>query len=186
MVGRVDQVLKSDFGRPDGLADAGVYVLDPCCGTGAYLVEVLNTIATTLADQGEGALLAGRLKQAAMDRVFGFEILPAPFVVRIATRPVPPATWHRPGRTHPRAGSRFPDQRLDRLAAADRAKQFLLFPEMEEERDKAERVKQHYPILVVLGNPPYNGFAGVPVEEEAGLVEPYRTTKTHQSHRARG
>ena len=32
------------------------------------------------------------------------------------------------------------------------------------------------PILVVLGNPPYNGFAGLPAEEEAGLVEPYRTT----------
>jgi predicted helicase len=29
----------------------------------------------------------------------------------------------------------------------------------------------------VLGNPPYNGFAGLPVEEEKGLVEPYRTTK---------
>ena len=32
-------------------------------------------------DKGEDALLAGRLKQAAMERVFGFEILPAPFVV---------------------------------------------------------------------------------------------------------
>ena len=30
---------------------------------------------------------------------------------------------------------------------------------------------------MVLGNPPYNGFAGLPAEEEAGLVEPYRTTK---------
>ena len=27
---------------PDGLADPHVYVLDPCCGTGAYLVEVLR------------------------------------------------------------------------------------------------------------------------------------------------
>src|SRR5262249_1541973 len=81
MVGRVDQVLKADFGRPDGLADPGVYVLDPCCGTGAYLVEVLHVIAATLADRGEGGLLAGRLKQAATERVFGFEILPAPFVV---------------------------------------------------------------------------------------------------------
>jgi len=56
-------------------------------------------------------------------------------------------------------------------------KQKLLFPEMEEERDKAERVKQQTPLLVVLGNPPYNGFAGLPADEEAGLVEPYRTTK---------
>ena len=45
---------------------------------------------------------------------------------------------------------------------------------MEEERDKAEAVKQHAPILVVLGNPPYNGFAGLAVEEERDLVEAYR------------
>ena len=79
MVARVDQVLKSDFNKPDGLADEEVYVLDPCCGTGAYLVETLSVIAATLAEQGEGATLAGRLKKAATDRVFGFEILPAPF-----------------------------------------------------------------------------------------------------------
>ena len=36
----------------------------------------------------------------------------------------------------------------------------LPFPELEEERDRAERVKQDAPILVILGNPPYNGFAG--------------------------
>jgi len=58
MVARVDQVLKVDFGRPDGLGRSGVFVLDPCCGTGAYLVEVLHTIATTLAEQGEGGTLA--------------------------------------------------------------------------------------------------------------------------------
>lgn len=81
MVARVDQLLRSDFDRPDGLADPGIYVLDPCCGTGAYLVEVLKTIAATWAEQGEEATIAERLKQAAIHRVFGFEILPAPFVV---------------------------------------------------------------------------------------------------------
>lgn len=30
------------------------------------------------------------------------------------------------------------------------------------------------PILVVLGNPPYNAFAGTSPEEEAELVEPYK------------
>ncbi len=81
MVARVDAVLREDLGRPDGLADKDVYILDPCCGTGAYLVEVLRSIAATLKDRGEEALLGGTLKQAATQRVFGFEILPAPFVV---------------------------------------------------------------------------------------------------------
>ena len=53
----------------------------------------------------------------------------------------------------------------------------LPFPELEEERDRAERVKQNTPILVILGNPPYNGFAGMAVDEERALSEAYRVTK---------
>jgi predicted helicase len=57
---------------------------------------------------------------------------------------------------------------------------------MEEERDAADRIKQKVPILVVLGNPPYNGYAGIPVEEEKGLVEPYRHTKTAPKPQGQG
>ncbi len=45
MVARVDKALKDDLYIPDGLAAENVYVLDPCCGTGAYLAEVLRRIA---------------------------------------------------------------------------------------------------------------------------------------------
>src|SRR5438067_13252778 len=50
MVARVDQVVHADFNKPDGLADPDVFVLDPCCGTGTYLTEVMSTIAGTLKD----------------------------------------------------------------------------------------------------------------------------------------
>jgi predicted helicase len=40
-------------------------------------------------------------------------------------------------------------------------KQKLMYPELEEERDAAERVKREKPILVIIGNPPYNAYAGV-------------------------
>ena len=53
----------------------------------------------------------------------------------------------------------------------------LPFPELEEERERAERVKQDTPVLVILGNPPYNGFAGMAVDEERELSQAYRTTK---------
>ena len=53
----------------------------------------------------------------------------------------------------------------------------LPFPELEEERDRADRVKQETPVLVILGNPPYNGFAGMAVDEERELSAAYRTTK---------
>src|SRR5205807_3419341 len=57
MVARVDTVLREEVNISDGLADPRVFVLDPCCGTGAYLVEVLRKIAETLKEhKGEDAL----------------------------------------------------------------------------------------------------------------------------------
>ena len=53
----------------------------------------------------------------------------------------------------------------------------LPFPELEQERERAERVKQKTRVLVILGNPPYNGFAGMAVDEERALSQAYRTTK---------
>ena len=81
MVARVDRALKDDLGIADGLAAENVYVLDPCCGTGAFLAETLRRIAANLEARGLGALTGARVKQAATKRVFGFEIMPAPFVV---------------------------------------------------------------------------------------------------------
>ena len=81
MVARVDHALKDDLNIADGLAAENVFVLDPCCGTGAYLAEVLRRIAANLKDKGLGALIGARVKKAATERVFGFEIMPAPFVV---------------------------------------------------------------------------------------------------------
>lgn len=81
-VARVDTALREELDIPDGLADPRVLVLDPCCGTGAYLIEVLRRIEKTLKEEkGEGARAELSVKEAARKRVFGFEIMPAPFVV---------------------------------------------------------------------------------------------------------
>lgn len=76
MVARVDAVLREELKIPDGLADPRVYVLDPCCGTGAYLVEVLKRIAATLQERRADALISTDVKRAAIERVFGFEGYP--------------------------------------------------------------------------------------------------------------
>ena len=176
MVARVDKALKDDLGIPDGLAAENVYVLDPCCGTGAYLAEVLRRIAANLEGQGLGALAGARVKQAALNRVFGFEIMPAPFVVahlqvgltmQKLDAPLADTVDERPGVFLTNALTGW----------EPRTTKPLPFPELEEERDRAERVKQETPILVILGNPPYNGFAGMAVDEERELSEAYRTTK---------
>ena len=48
-------------------------------------------------------------------------------------------------------------------------------------------MKQDTPILVILGNPPYDGFADVAVgDEERKLSEAYRkTTRVRRARRAR-
>ncbi len=171
MVARVDKALKDDLEIADGLAAENVYVLDPCCGTGAYLAEVLKRIADNLAGQGLGALAGARVKQAATERVFGFEIMPAPFVVAHLQVGLALDELGAPLADEERAGV-FLTNAL--TGWEPRANSTLPFPELEEERDRAERVKQETPVLVILGNPPYNGFAGVAVDEEHELLEAYR------------
>ena len=175
MVTRVDLALKDDLGIEDGLAAENVYVLDPCCGTGAYLAETLKRTASNLEGRGLGALTGARVKQAATHRVFGFEIMPAPFVVAHLqvglTMQALDAPLSESG--NERAGV-FLTNAL--TGWEPRTQKPLPFPELEEERDRAERVKQDTPVLVILGNPPYNGFAGMAVDEERELSEAYRTT----------
>ncbi len=175
MVARVDTVLREELDIEDGLADPRVYVLDPCCGTGTYLLEVLDRIERTLKEKGLGTATAGKVRDAAMHRVFGFEILPAPFVI-----------------SHMQIGLKLSDFGAS-LSAKQRAAVYLTnaltgweppktsykkipfsLPELEEERDAAEHVKRDTPILVILGNPPYNAFAGTSPEEEGGLVDVYK------------
>ena len=174
MVARVDRALRDDLGIAQGLADKRVYVLDPCCGTGAFLVETLRRIAETEQAGGLGALAAASVREAATTRVFGFEIMPAPLVV-----------------AHLEVGLAL-EQLGAGLGDDERVGVFLTnaltgwephttkplpFPELEQERKDANAVKQDQPILVVLGNPPYNGFAGVAVEEERELSRAYRSVQ---------
>jgi hypothetical protein len=174
MVARVDSVLKTELGVADGLADPDVYILDPCCGTGTYIVEVLKHIHGTHVANGMSALAGQETKQAARSRVFGFEILPAPFVVAHLQLGLllqglgAPMTGARE-----RAGV-YLTNALTGWEPPQGARQRLPMREFEDERDAAEGVKRKTPILVVIGNPPYNAYAGTSPEEEHDLVEPYK------------
>ena len=178
MVARVDKALKDDLNIPDGLAADNVYVLDPCCGTGAYLAEVLHRIAENVKGRGLGALAGARVKQAAMERVFGFEIMPAPFVVAHLQVGLTLQDLDAPltDDGNERAGV-FLTNALTGWEPTEKEKQLVAFPELEQERDRANQVKRDRPILVILGNPPYNRYPGMGVDEERELTLAYRVTK---------
>ena len=175
-VERVDTVLREKLNIPDGLLNPRVFVLDLCCGTGAYLVQVIRRIVKTLAEEkGETGAALSLAKDAAMSRVYGFEIMPAPFVVAHLQMglllqslgvPLQDAKGERAGI--------FLTNSLTGWDFSGENPQLKNWPELEAERVGAGKVKQETKILVILGNPPYNAYAGVSPEEEQGLVEPYK------------
>jgi hypothetical protein len=173
MVERVDRVLRSELGIADGLADERVWVLDPCCGTGSFVVEVLRRIHATLQDKGLGDLLAERLKRAACTRIVGFEIMTAPFI--IAHWQVGEALRHvqAPLTTGERAAVYLTNALT---GWEDDAAQPAIpgYEALVAEAGAAGAVKRDQPILVVLGNPPYNAFVRVSRGTDDQLMAPYR------------
>lgn len=170
-VRKVDRLLRDELDCPRGFADDRVVVLDPCCGTGAYLIEVLRCVAEQLQEEGAGAALAAKLLDAFCRRILGFEILTAPFVIAqlqlyliLSELGIEPDESHRPAifLTNALTGWDGPEQLK------------LQFPELQQEHDAAQRVKREAKIIVILGNPPYNRFVGAPMEEEQDLADHYK------------
>jgi predicted helicase len=131
--------------------------------------------------------MATDLKKAATERVFGFELLPAPFVV----------SHLQIGLMLQHHGAPLSDKKKERAGVyltnaltgwePPKTPKKLPFVELEEERDAADHVKRETPILVILGNPPYNGFAGIArVEEERDLSLAYKTTKRAPAPQGQG
>lgn len=170
-VRRVHQLLKAELGRARGLADPQVVILDPCCGTGAYLLEVARCIADQLRTEGDEDTIGLELAQAFEERVIGFEILTAPFAIaQLQLYLLLDQLGARPAE----------DRRLavfltNSLSGwRDEGDIKLNFPEMREEFDASQRIKRDARIIVVIGNPPYDRFTGAAQAEEAELVAHYK------------
>ncbi len=167
----VDRLLREELACERGFADEKVVVLDPCCGTGAYLIEIMKCVAEQLESEGAEALMGEALLDAATRRLIGFEILAAPFVIAqlqmfliLSELGAKPSADQRPAvfLTNALTGWDGPEQMK------------LHFPELQAEYDAAQTVKRAGKIIVVIGNPPYNRFAGIPLAEEADLVDHYK------------
>lgn len=153
MVARVDEFLKQKLGRPLGLADANVYVLDPGCGTGTFLLETLRVIHDTL-KKNPNAMTEQQVKVAATSRVFGFELLPAPFIISHLQLGL---FLSRIGAPLANGKERVAVYLTNSLTGWDEGSlPALPWPELEDERTGSGIVKKKTPIIVIIGNPPYN------------------------------
>ena len=129
-------------------------------------------------DAGEAErYLRGAALRRATTRIFGFEIMPAPFVIahlQIAM------LLAREDINTPLADSQraqvFLTNALTGWVPVRHPQSVFGFSALVEERDAAEAIKQADTILVIFGNPPYNGYAGIAqIEEERNLTTAYRT-----------
>ncbi|MFZ0888677.1 MAG: N-6 DNA methylase [Candidatus Binataceae bacterium] len=182
-VKKIDRLLRSELGCPRGFAESRVVVLDPCCGTGAYLLEVVRCIAKEIRARGDEALLGAEIGAAIASRIIGFEILTAPFVIShlqlylmLDDLGTPPSARSRP--------AIFLTNALTGWGGPEQVK--LNFPELQEEHDRAKSVKDEAKIIVILGNPPYYRFAGTALEEEQDLVDHYKGIRRRERRDRRG
>ena len=162
-VARADQHLRFDLRIPEGLADESVVVLDPAVGTGTYLAAVYHHLFDTYLEQGHSTSQAAELlREAAKTRLAGFDVLPAALLIgdlhlrRLLRRFGAPL----------RSGERpavFLANSLDGWFAKTDPKQ-MIFPwaAATTEVEAANRFKHDERVLVVLGNPPYEGYSSRP------------------------
>ena len=173
IVKSVDEILKRDFNITDGLADYSkvkvpktltggkkeahkVTVLDPATGTGTFLHEVIRMIRAHVESTGQTGSWSSYVSQHLLPRIFGFELLMAPYAV-----------------CHMKLGLQLADTGYD-FKANERLRVYLtnslqeahemtglpLFAgEIAREAFEAGEAKQDHPVMVVLGNPPYSGHS---------------------------
>ncbi len=187
IVRSVDQLLRQRFNCPAGLADYAmtnyeyadeegnntlkrshrVLVLDPACGTGTFLYAVIDHIREYYRSSGNAGMWNGYVKEHLLKRLFGFELLMAPYAMSHLKLGMQIAAQDLPAESRPDWSYKFDsDERLgvyltNSLEEAQTQTMTLFGPMrvITEEANAAAAVKRDLPIMVVLGNPPYSGHS---------------------------
>ena len=190
LVRSVDYLLKTRFGCANGLADTAtveyereeenggkpekvkataprVLILDPACGTATFLYTVIDHIRAEFMRQENAGMWSGYVRNHLLPRIFGFELLMAPYAVahfklgmQLAGHDMTPAQCEK------WAYDFSGDERLgvyltNTLEEAERKAETLFGPlrVISREANAALKIKSELPILAVIGNPPYSGHS---------------------------
>ncbi len=186
IVRSIDHILKKDFGLQDGLADCSripfyrtvhdiggkphkekagechkVLILDPAVGTGTFLYTVIDQIHEHLEKKGQAGMWSGYVSKHLLPRLFGFELLMAPYAVVHMKLSLQLAE----------SGYDFASGERLRVYLTNALEEFFEFFELPpfaskiaEEANAAGNVKSETPVMVILGNPPYSGHSQTPSE----------------------
>jgi hypothetical protein len=152
----VNHLLQKSLGKRDGLVDHGVRVLDPACGTGTYLLTALEETLGTI-ESKFGSATAAEAASTAAKNFLGFEVLIGPYAVahlRLGARLDAAGADMSEGEV----GVYLADT-LESPYTGISGQETLMHKLLSEERIKAQKVKREDPILVCLGNPPWDRHA---------------------------
>lgn len=171
IVHSLDHIVKTCFDRPLGLADTNTLILDPAAGTATFLYFVIQQIHETLVTMGQAGAWSDYVENHLLPRVFGFELLMAPYAV----------AHMKLGILLQETGYDFSgDQRLgiyltNSLEEAITRAETLGFARfITDEANAAAEVKRDKPIMVVLGNPPYSVSSANKGDHIEQLMERYK------------
>lgn len=148
----IDSLLVERLGKPLGFADTGVVTLDPAVGTGTYLLGVIeHALNRVEAEQGPGAV-PGQATTLAQN-LYGFELMVGPYAV--SELRVSRALSDRGAQLPARGTQVYLTDTLESPYAQPLQLPFILQP-IAEQHARALEVKSDVPVIVCLGNPPYD------------------------------
>ena len=154
------ELLRTRLGKPLAFADDGVTILDPAVGTGTYPLAVIEHASHAVRDRYGTGAVPGRLNDLS-GRLYAFEILVGPYSVahlRISQR------LRDAGVSNVSANVYLTDT-LESPHSPTELTKSLLQEEMNRERERAQKVKRDVPVLVCLGNPPYDREERDPLDD---------------------
>ena len=196
IVRAVDDVLKTEFGLADGLADTSkvtvdwdtgqtdkkgkpvtikkdvhkVQILDPATGTGTFLAKAVQLISDRVKARAPGKW-SGYVEQDLLPRLHGFELLMASYAMcHMKLDMMLDQTGYKPSATPPRLSVWL----TNALEPAEREVRDLFFAPLAEEARGASEVKRQTPIMCVIGNPPYSGESANKGAHIMRLMEAYK------------
>ncbi len=159
----IDDLLVNRLNRPLAFAEPDVVSLDPAVGTGTYLLGVIeHALQRVEAEQGPGAV-PGKATTLA-ENLYGFEIMVGPYAV--AELRVSRALRDK-GATLPAEGTHiFLTDTLESPHTNPPQLPLYLEP-IAKEHARALEVKSRVPVIVCLGNPPYDRHEAADPENKA-------------------
>ena len=178
IVRSVDALLKTALQKPDGLADMDTLILDPATGTGGFLMEVLHHIHRHVIDTDGSAAWAPYVNTSLAERLFGFELLVAPYTIAHLN-------LSRFLQAHGWTGTdteRIHIYLTNTLEEPIEREGHIFEEFLTDEANAAVSVKRDLPLLVIVGNPPYPRSSANPSRDArgrlnfiGGLIEDYKT-----------